>query len=391
MNTYISRNGRSVLLTLLVGLCCLSPTAHAEQSFPKDAEVRLTTDTPLLFQSTTSRVGKAGEIFTVIQHNTTTKRVYILTTDGTGKQVALNVAETALEIAPLNLSNLRITLQGLLDKTDFDKAAKVVEAAASRAPNDPQLREYQSLVLAAKEAHDKLIAAAKKAEAANQRVQQLARNAQVGNRTNPLTGDQSGIGRAQQMRQEADRITAAMNKEIEQANAGWDAAKHRLITALNQSSGPRTSPKMDDGGNPLPTPDELAANAGEKEKSPLADAVGKFVPDGAKAADAEVLKQGKFYQHYCKVFQVTNEFLMVDKTGVGEQPWAMLLFADPKKIEGVSVERGGWITAIVQFKEFKSIPMASGGEQRMAIFSCVGFQDFNSSKFINCSPGDTDR
>lgn len=260
---------RVAFVTIFVCFYCFWPPAQAEQVFQKEAEIRLTADTPLLFQNTTTRIGKAGETFTVIQHNTTTKRVYILTTDGAGKKIAVNVADTMVELLPFDIASLRATLLRLFGKTDFANATTAIEAAVSRAPNDSRVQEYRSCVMAAKEAYDKLLATARKAEAASQRVQQLARNAQVGNRTNPLTGDQSGLGRAQNMKQESDRITAAVNAEIEQANAGWDAAKKRLTNALAQPLEIPALPNIAEKGKAPSAPAAPPIIVSEKEEKPM--------------------------------------------------------------------------------------------------------------------------
>lgn len=110
----------AVVSLLSVFTCSLS----AQTVFPKDSKVRLTKDTPLLFKTEQTRIGKAGETFTVIQHNTATKRVFVLATDAAGKQVALNVADDAVEPVPVATAKPQTAPEPSVSASEYDRKSK---------------------------------------------------------------------------------------------------------------------------------------------------------------------------------------------------------------------------------------------------------------------------
>lgn len=99
--------------------------------------------------------------------------------------------------------------------------------------------------------------------------------------------------------------------------------------------------------------------------------------DGDSASKAPQLQPGKVYRHYGYLRQVTNEMLLVDKIGLqGGEPWAVLVFEDPARIQAVPLESGQWVESIIRFKSFSNVPMANGTSPRLAVFTCLGFAPY---------------
>ena len=268
----------SATITSLIFLCSLTSISLAAPMFPKDAQVRLTREEPLLFQDKQARSGKTGETFTVIQHNIATKRVFVLSTDTVGKQVALNVAEDAVEFSPFDVANLRATLLTLSGKDDFANAAKAVQAAAVSAPNESRVLEYRTYVLAAKEAQDKRAAAFKKAEDIAKRIAQLSKaaSAVASSRLDP----NGGFARSQEMKHEAEQLITTTNAETTQANTEFSTAKEHLAAALAHplptsplsqqalAASGSASPPIQPPQTPLPSQENIATSGTAQEKPP---------------------------------------------------------------------------------------------------------------------------
>jgi len=139
--------------------------------------VRLSKDAPLLFKDETYRTGKALETFVVLQHDTTSKRIFVLGLNSAGKQIVLNVADEAVEFAPFDVEKLRSSLLVLTERSDFANAVAIVEAASVKAPNDSRIQEYRGSLLAAKVAYERVLGAIKDAEVVKKRVAELSKNA----------------------------------------------------------------------------------------------------------------------------------------------------------------------------------------------------------------------
>jgi hypothetical protein len=107
-----------------------------------------------------------------------------------------------------------------------------------------------------------------------------------------------------------------------------------------------------------------------------------------KAGNAKNLEPGKLYQHYGKLLQITDEMMLVNRLGIDDvtfdPPFAILRFEDPKKMRGVAVQSGGWVTAAIRFEKFQNVTMANGADRRLAVFSCLGFAPYGG-EFIDTS------
>ena len=69
-------------------------------SFNKGDTVTLSRDETLYFQDSAYRKAKRGESFTVFAYNALTLRVYVITKDSNGKDIALNIPEEAFSPQP---------------------------------------------------------------------------------------------------------------------------------------------------------------------------------------------------------------------------------------------------------------------------------------------------
>jgi hypothetical protein len=212
------------------------PVSRIPQVFPKGAQVRLNKETPLLFKDETYRTGEVSETFVVLQHDTTSKRVFILGSNSAGKQVAFNVTDDAVEFAPYDVEKLRATLAPFTEKSDFINAAAIVEAAAVKAPTDSRIQEYRFQILAAKAAYEKVLSAMRDAEGVKKRVAALSKDAWAAR--NNFLDPNGGFARSQKMRAEAEKLAADSNQENAQATTEWESAKSSLSSVLGKAVGP---------------------------------------------------------------------------------------------------------------------------------------------------------
>lgn len=81
-------------LGVLIGVLIASLCADAE--FSKGEVIELTQDAPLLFKQVATRLGKKGERFTVLLDQPAEHRVYVLSRDAKGQEIALSVAEDSV-------------------------------------------------------------------------------------------------------------------------------------------------------------------------------------------------------------------------------------------------------------------------------------------------------
>jgi hypothetical protein len=373
----------SVLAAVLL-LSVFVASTWAELEFPKGSTVRLKKDAPLLFKDKEARTGKAGESFTVVQHNTATKRVYVLATDGDGKQVALNVEDDAVEFAPYDVSRLRAALLPLCEaeKPDLAGAAKIVGQAAVEAPSEPQVQEYRAAIRAAQAAQEKVLAANKETEDAKQRVAQLSKSAWAAR--NNIADPQGGFARSQQMKAEAEQVTATAKTDREKAATDLEAAKKNLAETLRKSV---STPYVDQPARIVASPASTAtegkphsnADSAPARKDGGAVAQPPLMQDIDKLPEAITVPMsggqygdGTRYRFIGPATQMTADFLMVANP-VTKQAFGMFLFGDPKKAQALSVEPGTMIEAVIRFKFFKDITLLSGATQRMPVFECIGF------------------
>lgn len=90
------------------------PTVSYRARFSEGETVTLKTDETLYFRDKPHRQGKRGESFTVLAYNGVSRRVYVLTQEASGSQIALNVAEELFVTQP----------HGSVPKADVQRLAR---------------------------------------------------------------------------------------------------------------------------------------------------------------------------------------------------------------------------------------------------------------------------
>lgn len=260
------------LLATIVAAVFTVPVVAAP--FEKDSEVRLKANVPLKFQEQEYRQGKAGEVFTVLQYNPATKAVYVLGTDGSGKPVALNLPEDAVELAPFDIGRLAAKVQQFRANGHLDQALATVDQSIRAGRKEPQVAAFRVALARAQSAAAQLETANRAAEAAGQRVQQMRKNAQVAQSPNRLNrNDNSGAARAQDILRQADELSEAAAKDTGIAQAALDDANAALEKLIADCTGKATPPGLFRIDKAPPTsrrlgatPEQLEARYGKSQQ-----------------------------------------------------------------------------------------------------------------------------
>src|SRR4051794_36669196 len=108
-------------LFTLAAIFFLSVFAHAVD-FKANDEVQLTRDEALLFRDQKFREAKAGETFNVLAVRPEQKKVFVAAKDHQGKDIALSVDESALEVVPFDLDKALARITSAVDDSKYLEA-----------------------------------------------------------------------------------------------------------------------------------------------------------------------------------------------------------------------------------------------------------------------------
>lgn len=92
------------MMKILLAVLCVALTGVSSlcgADFSKGDKIELIGNPPIYFKDAVLRIGKDGEQFTVLLHNANTHRVFLSAQDALGKEIAVNVSDSALRKAGL--------------------------------------------------------------------------------------------------------------------------------------------------------------------------------------------------------------------------------------------------------------------------------------------------
>lgn len=270
------RPSTSVLAALVTAVLLATPAS----AFQPGERVKLTRDEPLNFTDHKLRDGKAGEEFSVLADQAALKKVFVSTTDTSGRQIAVWAPADAFVVVPLDMAKVRADAIAAAKAGKFADATQVLARAITSSPKDPDLLRLRDSLSAVQNASKLLATAKDNVKRASQTAAQKRKNAATVDRPNPLNpGDTSNQARAAKMKEEADQMEAAAKVAMAEAEGRWKTSLASLDSG--QPSG---------GSTAISPPDRITVQPGiELSESQRAQMAKQETSDAAAAQRTDAL------------------------------------------------------------------------------------------------------
>lgn len=277
---------RSVLAVAFVSLVLRSSDTFAAD-FQKGDRVTITRSEKLFFLDREFRTAAAGEVFTVAGYRPELKKVFLLSKDEKGREIAVSVIETAVASAPIKPAQIMSDARTAVRVRNFTEALRIVQQAQTSAPNSAELNQFATEIKRLKDADAAFKAAKTQAAQIAGEVARLRRNANVADRPNLLNAnDTSNQDRAERIRAQADAMEAKAKQSTEIAEFHLNEA----LATFDRSNIPATRegiPGIAEAGAP-PSPN-LTSPIAELNQKPAPDS-DMEVEKAVRAARLEALQ-----------------------------------------------------------------------------------------------------
>jgi hypothetical protein len=230
------RNVSAPLVLLLVAML-VSTYANAA-SFAEGDQIKVTRAAPMFFRSEKYRDGNEGETFNVLAYRPELKKVFVLAKGKDGKDLALSIDETAVQLVPADPVAALAAAKTAMAAKRFADASAVIAAAMRTNLGDTSLSSALSAVKET-EAASKAIGDAKATAGRTAAdIIRIRKNARVIDHPSALfPDDTSNQTRAAALREQADALeqkAAASLREAEGKYAAASSAFNRLVDAASK-------------------------------------------------------------------------------------------------------------------------------------------------------------
>jgi hypothetical protein len=192
-------------------------------------EVIVTHEATLFFKDEPHGTAKVGEKLIVHTHRPDVAKVFIISKDPLGKEIALTISDTAVIAAPVDVGMLLRNAVIAGEASNGALTEQLLQRAKRVAPNEPiidQIRAAVRSLTAAESAYNK---AEQTAPAARLEAARLRKNAQTIDRPNPLdSSDTSNRDRANDLREKAKQMEEEVSEKTRSFQEQIVSAKQAL-------------------------------------------------------------------------------------------------------------------------------------------------------------------
>ena len=127
-----------------------------------------------------------GEEFSVLADRADLQKVFVSTTDASGREIAVSAPADAFSPVPLDPAKARAATVVAAKAGKFADASQTLAKAITSIPKDGELLRLRDTLLAAQTASQQLAAAKENVKRSSQAAAQKRKNAAMADRPNPL-------------------------------------------------------------------------------------------------------------------------------------------------------------------------------------------------------------
>ena len=233
---------RFAFMSRILSIVALLVSADAiAAGFAEGDQIKVKRATPMLFRAEKFRDANEGETFNVLAYRPELKKVFVLSKGKDGKDVALSIDETAVQLVPADPVAALAAAKTAMAAKRFADASAVIAAAMRTNPGDASLSSALSAVKETEAGSKAIVIAKATAGRTAADIIRIRKNASVIDHPSALfSDDTSNQTRAAAMQKHADALeqkAAASLREAEGKYAAALSAFNRLVDRGSSESG----------------------------------------------------------------------------------------------------------------------------------------------------------